>query len=82
MTFKGFMQWSTPDGPMQDDLVVAFTPEGKLIAGADAGGTYSFTLVDPTTLDYCYAESGDGFRTTCARLVKEAQLDSSPGADA
>ncbi|MCW2691187.1 MAG: hypothetical protein JWR37_6077 [Mycobacterium sp.] len=56
-TFKGATQWSTPDGPAQDDLVGAFTPEGKLIAGADAEDTYTFTLV---TLDYCYAEHGDG----------------------
>jgi hypothetical protein len=70
-TFKGYMQWSTPQGPLQDDLVGAFTPDGTLVAGSDAEGTYSFKLVDPVTLDYCYAEHGQGYRTTCARLQKE-----------
>jgi D-alanyl-D-alanine carboxypeptidase len=65
-------QWSTPEGPLQDDLVGAFTPDGTLVAGSDAEGTYSFKLVDPATLDYCYAEHGQGYRTTCARLQKEA----------
>jgi hypothetical protein len=71
LTFKGYMQWSTPEGPLQDDLVGAFTPDGTLVAGADAEGTYSFKLVDPVTLDYCYAENGEGFRTTCARLQRQ-----------
>jgi hypothetical protein len=66
------MQWSTPEGPLQDDLVGAFTPDGALVAGSDAEGTYSFKLVDSATLDYCYAEHGQGYRTTCARLQKEA----------
>ncbi|MDT5243029.1 MAG: hypothetical protein QOD36_405 [Mycobacterium sp.] len=70
-TFKGYMQWSTPHGPLQDDLVGAFTPDGTLVAGSDAEGTYSFKLVDPVTLDDCYAEHGQGYRTTCARLQKE-----------
>lgn len=70
-TFKGFMQWSTPEGPMQDDLVGAFSPDGTVVSGADAEGMYSFKLVDPVTIDYCYAESGAGFRTTCARLVRQ-----------
>jgi hypothetical protein len=70
-TFKGYMQWSTPQGPLQDDLVGAFTPGGTLVAGSDAEGTYSFKLVDPVTLDDCYAEHGQGYRTTCARLQKE-----------
>jgi hypothetical protein len=43
-----------------------------LVAGSDAEGTYSFKLVDSATLDYCYAEHGQGYRTTCARLQKEA----------
>jgi hypothetical protein len=34
--FKGYMQWSTPEGPQQDDLVGAFTPDGTLVTGADA----------------------------------------------
>jgi hypothetical protein len=52
-------------------LVGAFTPGGKLIAGADAEGNYIFSLIDANTLDYCYAEHGEGFRTTCARLTRQ-----------
>ena len=71
MTFKGTMHWSTSDGDKHDDLVGAFTPGGKLIAGADAEGTYVFNLIDANTLDYCYSEHGDGFRTTCAHLIRQ-----------
>jgi hypothetical protein len=70
-TFKGSMTWTTAQGDMTDPLVGAFTPDGTLISGADGEGTYTFKLVDPVTLDYCYAEHGDGFRTTCARLQKQ-----------
>jgi hypothetical protein len=70
-TFKGLMTWTTPDGVQEDGLVGAFTPDGNLIAGSDAEGTYTFSLVDPVTLDYCYSEHGAGYRTTCARLVKQ-----------
>lgn len=52
-------------------LVGAFTPDGTIITGADDEGTYSFKLVDPATLGYCYSEHGDGFRTTCARLQRQ-----------
>lgn len=70
-TFKGVMSWTTPDGTKGDGLVGAFTPDGNLIAGSDEEGTYSFSLVDPVTLDYCYSEHGVGYRTTCARLIKQ-----------
>ena len=52
-------------------VIAAFTPDGTIISGADDEGTYTFTLVDPVTLDYCYAEHGPGYRTTCARLQKQ-----------
>ncbi len=71
MTFKGQMAWSTPSGEVREDLVGGVTPGGKLMAGADAEGNYSFLLVDADTLDYCYAEHGAGFRTTCARLIRK-----------
>ena len=71
LTFKGTMHWSTPEGDKHDDLVGAFTPGGKLIAGADAEGTYIFNLIDANTLDYCYSERSEGFRTTCARLTRQ-----------
>ncbi|MBK5220533.1 MAG: hypothetical protein JJE35_12230 [Thermoleophilia bacterium] len=72
LTFKGTMTWSTPDGPITEPLVGAYTPGGNLITGADEEGTYTFSLVNARTLDYCYAEAGDGYRTTCARLKKQS----------
>ena len=72
MTFKGEMHWSTSEGDMHDPLVGAFTPGGKLIAGADEEGTYVFNLIDAYTLDYCYSETrSKGYRTTCARLTRQ-----------
>jgi hypothetical protein len=70
-TFKGSLSRATPEGDVSDPLVGAFTPDGTIISGADDEGTYTFTLVDPVTLDYCYAEHGAGYRTTCARLQKQ-----------
>jgi hypothetical protein len=71
LTFVGTMSWSTPEGEQSEPLVGAFTPGGALIAGADEEGMYSFELIGPTTLDYCYMEDGEGYRTTCARLEKQ-----------
>lgn len=70
-TFKGYMKWSTPQGDQQDDMMGAFTPDGRIITGSDDEGTYSFALADPVTLDYCYSEHGEGYRTTCAALQKQ-----------
>ncbi|NKI45387.1 hypothetical protein [Streptomyces physcomitrii] len=70
-TFKGLMRWSTPEGEEQDELVGAFSPDARVMSGADEEGTYTFKLVGPTTLDYCYAEHGEGYRTTCARLERK-----------
>jgi hypothetical protein len=72
LTFKGTMTWSTPDGPITEPLVGAYTPGGNLITGADKSGTYTFSLVNAMTLDYCYVEHSDGYRTTCARLKKQS----------
>jgi hypothetical protein len=72
LTFKGTMTWSTPDGPITEPLIGAYTPGGNLITGADKSGTYSFSLVNTKTLDYCYVEHGGGYRTTCARLKKQS----------
>jgi hypothetical protein len=71
LTFKGKMTWSTPDGPITEPLIGAYTPGGNLMTGADVSGTYSFSLVNPTTLDYCYVEHGGGYRTTCGRLKRQ-----------
>ena len=71
LTFKGTMSWTTPDGPLTEPLVGAYTPGGNLISGADEAGTYTFSLVNARTLDYCYVEHAAGYRTTCARLKKQ-----------
>jgi hypothetical protein len=70
-TFKGTLTRSNPDGNVTEPLVGGFTSDGTLIAGSDEEGTYHFRLIDDSTLDYCYTESGKGFRTTCARLEKK-----------
>jgi hypothetical protein len=71
LTFTGTMSWSTPDGALRDPLVGAFTLGGALMAGGDEEGVYSFKLVNAKTLDYCYVESGNGYRAACARLKKQ-----------
>jgi hypothetical protein len=71
LTFQGTLARTTPEGEESDPLVGAYTPGGKLMAGGDAEGIYSFRLLDATTLDFCYVESGEGYRTTCARLRKQ-----------
>lgn len=70
-TFKGSLSRTTPEGDVADPLVGAFTPDGTIITGADDEGTYTFQLIDPVTLDFCYSEHGPGYRVTCARLQKE-----------
>lgn len=70
-TFQGVLERSSPDGPVREGLVGAFTPRGDLMAGSDREGSYSFELVNRTTLDYCYTEHGSGYRTTCGRLRKQ-----------
>lgn len=72
LTFKGTMTWSAPGGPITEALIGAYTPGGSLITGADKSGTYSFSLVNARTLDYCYVEHEDGYRATCARLKKQS----------
>ena len=69
--FKGYLNRTNADGDVKEDLWGAFTPGGRLIAGADDEGIYSFVLVNPNTLDYCYVESGAGPRAVCARLVRK-----------
>jgi hypothetical protein len=71
MTFKAEMHWSTASGEENDRLVGAFTPGGHLIMAANAEGTYVFSLVDGNTLDFCFSEHGNGFRTTCGRLTRQ-----------
>jgi hypothetical protein len=69
--FKGYLTRANADGDVKEDLWGAFTPGGRLIAGADDEGVYSFLLVNRNTLDYCYVESGQGPRAVCARLVRK-----------
>jgi hypothetical protein len=71
LTFKATMTWSTADGPITEPLIGAYTPRGHLMSGADKTGTYTFSLVNRKTLDYCYVEHEDGYRTNCGRLRKQ-----------
>src|SRR5262245_8906952 len=56
--FKGYLTRTNTEGDEKEDLWGAMTPGGRLIAGADDEGVYSFLLVNRNTLDYCYVESG------------------------
>lgn len=69
--FEGYLHRSNADGDVKEDLWGAFTPGGRLMAGADEEGFYSFMLVDVNTLDYCYTEAGKAPRAVCARLVRK-----------
>jgi hypothetical protein len=69
--FKGYLSRSNKEGDEKEDLWGAMTPGGRLIAGADDEGVYSFVLVNRNTLDYCYVESGKGPRAVCARLMRK-----------
>jgi hypothetical protein len=69
--FKGYLARANKEGDEKEELWGAMTPGGRLIAGADDEGTYSFLLINPNTLDYCYVESGKGPRAVCARLMRK-----------
>jgi hypothetical protein len=72
-TFRGSLTRKGPGGDdVTEPLVGAFTPGAALMSGSDAEGTYSFRLIDRTTLDYCYQQLGRDFRITCARLKKRS----------
>lgn len=70
-TFRATLTRSGPDGDVTEPLVGAFTPGAALMAGSDEEGTYSFRLINRTTLDYCYQQLGSDYRITCARLRKQ-----------
>jgi len=70
LTFTARMSWSSSNGVETDRLVGAMTSGGAMFAGADYEGTYSFSAVDADTLDYCYTESDEGYRTSCGRLKR------------
>lgn len=70
-TFAGHLTRSYESGAVEEGLWGAFTPDGRLMVGADEEGTYSFLLIDADTLDYCYTESGAAARAVCARLVRQ-----------
>ena len=70
-TFVGHLTRTYADkDDAEDALWGAFTPDGNLMVGADAEGTYAFSLVDADTLDYCYMEAGATVRAVCARLMR------------
>ena len=70
-TFTAEIVLATPEGDDRQPLWGALTPDGNLVAGADEEGVYSFSLVDPDTLDYCYVEAGAAARAVCARLERQ-----------
>ena len=71
-TFTGHLSRAYADKDAIDEgLWGAFTPDGTLMVGADAEGTYAFSLVDADTLDYCYTEAGATARAVCARLSRQ-----------
>ena len=61
-TFTGHLKRANTDGDVEEGLWGAFTPDGRLIVGADEEGTYAFALIDANTLDYCYTEAGSSPR--------------------
>jgi hypothetical protein len=69
--FKGYLARTNKEGDEKEELWGAMTPGGRLIAGADDEGVYSFVLINRNTLDYCYVESGKGPRAVCARLTRK-----------
>ena len=70
-TFAGKLKRSNPNGDEEEPLWGAFNPGAKLIMGSDDEGTYIFNLINRTTLDYCYSETGKSPRTVCARLTRQ-----------
>ena len=70
-TFAGRLKRSNASGDEDEPLWGAFTPGGKLMMGSDDEGTYIFSLIDQSTLDYCYSETGKSPRTVCARLTRQ-----------
>jgi len=71
MTFKGHLSRTYESGDVKEGLWGALTPGGNLMVAADDEGTYSFALVDPNTLDYCYVEAAPSPRAVCARLKRQ-----------
>ena len=70
-TFVGRLKRSNATGDEDEPLWGAFTPGGRLMIGSDEEGTYSFSLIDQNTLDYCYSETGPSPRSVCARLIRQ-----------
>ncbi|MET0866661.1 MAG: hypothetical protein ABWY35_01085 [Pseudorhodoplanes sp.] len=69
--FKGHLIRANKEGDVKEELWGAFTPGGRLMVASDDEGYYSFSLLNNTTLDYCYSEAGSAARTTCARLTRK-----------
>ncbi len=71
LTFTGHLSRTYETSDVKENLWGALTPGGNLIVGSDDEGIYSFDLVDPNTLDYCYVESAPSPRAVCARLKRQ-----------
>jgi hypothetical protein len=70
-TFSGRLKRSNATGDQEEPLWGAFTPGARLMMGSDDEGFYLFSLIDPNTLDYCYAEAAPSPRSVCARLIRQ-----------
>lgn len=70
-TFTGHLARTYETADVTEELWGAMTPGGNLIVAADDEGIYSFALIDPNTLDYCYVESAPSPRAVCARLTRQ-----------
>lgn len=70
-TFAGHLKRSNVTGDEDEQLWGAFSPDGQLMMGSDEEGTYIFRLVDQSTLDYCYSETGPSPRSVCATLTRQ-----------
>jgi hypothetical protein len=70
-TFTGHLIRANPSGDQTEPLWGAFTPGGRLMVAADEEGNYSFELVDPNTLDWCYVESKPSAAAVCARVTRQ-----------
>jgi hypothetical protein len=79
-TFSGRLKRSNATGDQDEPLWGAFTPGARLMMGSDDEGFYLFSLIDPNTLDYCYAETAPSPRSG-VRTVDPPALNSRPRAE-
>ena len=71
MTFRGEAKWTSPTGEHSEPFVGAFPISGKIGAGSSKDGQIVYELINPTTLNSCYTETGSEFLTSCSHLTKQ-----------